>query len=226
MPEIKILSKKDAVYDWLHTAIVKGDLKPGANIVIDELAKDFGISAIPIREALQQLEAEGFVVIKPYSGVTVTDLQPTVLSEVFAMLETAEVISGRLACLKICDEELQQLEALLKEMDHFIEDPEAWSEANVQFHILICACSGTTLVQRMMVNLLHHWDRLRRHYLADVFAHRIADAQRDHWKVFKALKEKDADRFEEMTRSHNRNALAAYVTHLQNMGIEDVPKAL
>ncbi len=72
---IAFRSKKEAVYDTLRNAILQGDLKPGARLVIDKLAAELGVSQIPIREALQQLEGEGFVTIEPYVGVTVSDLQ-------------------------------------------------------------------------------------------------------------------------------------------------------
>lgn len=54
-------SKKDVAYDFLHTAILTNDLKPGARLVIDELAAQLGVSQIPIREVLQQLQADGLM---------------------------------------------------------------------------------------------------------------------------------------------------------------------
>jgi DNA-binding GntR family transcriptional regulator len=222
MPKLEIKSKKAAVYDWLHSAILRGEIPPGEDLVIDELAGRLGVSPIPVREALQQLQVEGFVVIKPYAGVTVTELRPEVLFEVFLMLETAEVVSGRMACAKICDEELDAIRDLLLEMDSYLDDPEQWSEANVRYHRLISSCSETTLVESMMENLLNHWDRLRRYYLKDVFSHRIGEAQAEHWKMYEALREKDADRFEEITRSHNRSALKSYIEYLRNQGVETV----
>src|SRR5438067_8819367 len=84
---VSFRSKKDATYDTLHTAIVRGDLAPGTRLVIDDLAAQIGVSPIPVREALQQLQADGFVVIEPYVGVTVTALQAGLVEEIFALLE-------------------------------------------------------------------------------------------------------------------------------------------
>src|SRR5690242_5219433 len=98
LPTDVFRSKKDAVLDALRTAIIKGAFKPGARLVIDELAAHFGTSAIPVREALQQLQAEGLVIIQPYAGATVTLIEANLIVEIFELLEAFELISGRAAC--------------------------------------------------------------------------------------------------------------------------------
>ena len=60
-----VRSKNELVYISLKTAIIQGELEPGSRLVIDELANKLGVSQIPVREALRQLEADGFVSIKP-----------------------------------------------------------------------------------------------------------------------------------------------------------------
>ena len=79
-------SKNEVVYDLLHQAIIRGDYKPGERIVIDELASRLDVSQIPIREALRQLEADGFVTNEPYVGVTVTGISADFIFEIFALL--------------------------------------------------------------------------------------------------------------------------------------------
>ena len=91
-------SKKDAITDALRQAITKGAFRPGERLVIDELASQFGASAIPVREALQQLQAEGLVTIQPYVGATVTAIEAGLIIEIFELLEALELISGRAAC--------------------------------------------------------------------------------------------------------------------------------
>ena len=218
MAKLAARSKKEAVYDWLLAQIVEGNFAPNSPLVIDEVARNLEVSQIPIREALQQLESEGFVTIRPYAGVTVTDLKPDMISEVFALLETVEIISGRMACVNICDDQLPQIEQLLRIMDGIVDDPNLWSEHNAQFHHLICRCSEATLVPGMLARLLLHWDRVRRQYLDDVFGQRIAKAQEDHWLMFEAIKANDPDRLETIVRDHNRSALRDYISYLRRTG--------
>lgn len=215
---VNVRSKKDATYDLLQTAIIRGELAPGARIVIDDLAAQLGVSPIPVREALQQLQADGFVVIEPYVGVTVTELQAGMVEEIFALLEATEVTSGRAACLRMTEDDLAQVERMLREMDDTVDDLDRFSRENVQLHQFICDRAETPLVKNVMRNTLAHWDRLRRYYLEDVFAKRAATSQQEHWQMFAALRARDPDHLERVIREHNRHAREAYITYLRNAG--------
>jgi DNA-binding GntR family transcriptional regulator len=210
-------SKKDFAYDALRDAIQEGQLEPGARLVIDELATDLGISQIPVREALQHLQADGFVVIEPYIGARVTEIDASLVCEVFDLMEALEVISGRAACLRMSEESLAEMENCLRNMDTLVTDSERFSQENAHLHQFICERAGTPLVSRLMDRVLAHWDRLRRHYLQDVFERRIIDAQQEHWRVFEALRTRDPDHVERVIREHNEAARAAYEAHLKTL---------
>ncbi|MBN1811574.1 MAG: GntR family transcriptional regulator [Anaerolineae bacterium] len=208
-------SKKEFAYDVLHDAILEGQLGPGTRLVIDELAADLGVSQIPVREALQQLQADGFVVIEPYLGARVTEVDASLVCEVFDLMEALEVISGRAACLRMSEDSLIEMENRLRNMDTLVTDSERFSQENARLHQFICERAGTPLVSRLMDRVLAHWDRLRRHYLQDVFEHRVVDAQQEHWRVFEALRTRDPDYVEQVIREHNEAARAAYEAHLK-----------
>ncbi|HEX2623126.1 MAG TPA: GntR family transcriptional regulator, partial [Phototrophicaceae bacterium] len=109
-------SKKEVVYDQLREDILHGKYKPGSRLVIDELAETMGVSQIPIREAMRQLEADGFVTIEPYVGATVTPIDANFIVEVFALLEAMEIIGSRAACQTMTDTQLQQLADMINKM--------------------------------------------------------------------------------------------------------------
>ena len=90
-------SKKELVSATLRNAILNGEFAPGMRLVIDDLAKQLGVSAIPVREALQQLSADGYVIIEPYLGARVAPIEAESVVEVFSLLETMEVVSSRAA---------------------------------------------------------------------------------------------------------------------------------
>src|SRR5215475_11563901 len=96
--KLEYRSKNELVYQRLRTAIIHGEYQPGSRLVIDQLAAELGVSQIPIREAVRQLEADGFVTIEPYTGTTVTDINANLIVEIFALLESFEVICSRSAC--------------------------------------------------------------------------------------------------------------------------------
>ncbi len=218
-PPLDHRSKKEMVFDWLRDAIQRGVYQPGASLVIDELSRDLGVSQIPIREAMQQLESEGFVEIKPFSGATVTEIQPSLILEIFALLESAEVISGRLACQLMTEPELAKMEGMLVDMDEAIDDPDRWSLENVRLHEFLCDCARTRLIKRVLSRTLDHWDWLRRFYLQDVSARRIAIAHTEHWELLAAFKQRDVGLAEAIIRRHNRSASNAYIDYMRSTGL-------
>ena len=208
-------SKKEFAYDALRDAILEGQLGPGTRLVIDELSAELGVSQIPVREALQQLQSDGFVIIEPYVGARVTEINASLICEVFDLMEALEVISGRAACLCMSEDSLVEMENRLRNMDTLVTDSERFSQENARLHQFICERAGTPLVSRLKDRVLAHWDRLRRHYLQDVFERRVVDAQQEHWRVFEALRTRDPDHVEQVIREHNEAARAAYEAHLK-----------
>ncbi len=208
-------SKNEQVYHYLRAAVLNGELEPGSPLVIDTLAADLGVSQIPIREALRQLEADGFVEIEPYIGARVSELQAASIHEIFDVLEAMEVISGRAACTMLSDDDLNDLNNLVAEMSGLMGDPNAWSQQNKHFHQYICEKARMHLVKLSLSRALDHWDRLRRRYLTEVFASRIKLAQQEHEKILEALRARNADQVEAIVREHNRASLKAYLDMLQ-----------
>ena len=207
-------SKKELVSETLRQAILNGELLPGTRLVIDDLAKQLGVSPIPVREALQQLDADGYIVLEPYLGAKVAPIEAESVIEVFSLLETMEVVSSRTACQYMSEADFSVLEMILLKMDSLINEPELWSQENRHFHSFICEKSGTRLIGSLMSKVLDHWDRLHRYFLKDVFARRLRQAQREHWEILKSLRTRDPARTETVVRQHAQAAMAAYQKHL------------
>ena len=217
-------SKKELVYEHLRTEILNGDLPPGKRLVIDTLASELGVSQIPIREALQQLQAEGFVTFEAHVGPSVATIEPDEIWEIFQLLEALEVVSCRAACRRMSDEEIQAMEAMVEAMDSFTESPEEWSRANQRFHQVLCEWGQTKMVKHLMFNVLAQWNRLRHYYLKDVFVKRIDLSQQDHCDLVQALRNRDAENAEQIVRRHNQRALSDYVIYLESIGHHNTAK--
>jgi DNA-binding GntR family transcriptional regulator len=220
---LKFRSKSELAYIWLRDAIVEGRLEPGSRLVIDDLAGQLGVSQIPIREALSQLQAEGFVIFKPHVGATVSELHLSLAYEIFGLLEAVEVICGRAACPLMSDEFLDELEAQLRLLDELVDDPERFSQGNARYHQAICQQAGTLLVESIVANVWLHWDRLRRRYLTAVFAQQTRIAQKEHWELLRALRARDPDQVEDISRRHNRRATEAYHRYMESQGPHTAP---
>ena len=211
-----ISSKKDLVKQALREAILNGELAPGTRLIIDDLADQLGVSPIPVREALQQLQADGYVEIQPFLGTRVTPIEAESVVEVFSLLETIEIVTTRHACLHMTEDERLALMDAVKKMDDLVRvrDAEAWSQENRRFHQIICDRAGTHLLASVMTKVLDHWDRLHRVFLKEVFADRLPEAQEEHRQILEAIEANDPDKVEAVIRKHNRNALNAYQKYL------------
>jgi DNA-binding GntR family transcriptional regulator len=212
------VTKQQYVYVTLRDAIVRGELKPGARLVIDDLARRFDISIIPVREALRLLESEGLVVSTAHVGAAVAPISRQTVVEVFALLEGLETVSARAAAASASDGDVAALDKLAGAMDRALERrrQDAWAELNTEFHLAIGQLSGMPMVTQMLQRALDHWDRVRRHFFTGVFVRRAEQAQREHRKMVTQLAARDVDGIEQTMRAHNRGALTAYLRYLDS----------
>jgi len=97
--------------------ILKGHLKPGDRLRQDELANTFGVSTMPIREALRQLQAEGLVVFRPRRGATVASLSVSEYEEIYLIREALETLACRWAAEDFDRIPIDRLKLLLQEIE-------------------------------------------------------------------------------------------------------------
>jgi len=211
----ELKSKNQVVYEIIRDAIINGEFEPGSRIVIDDLAEQYNVSHSPIRECLRLLEADGLVTIRPYAGVTVTDLQPELIMEVFALLESLEIISSCRASHHATEAEFDQLEKMIDEMEQYVSKTDVWSAKNLELHMMISDLAHMTISRDMMARALLHWDRLRRYYLEEVSAQRVPRAQVEHRDMLKAMRSGDDERIKIVIQQHNEAALNDYLVHIR-----------
>ena len=209
-------TKQAFVYRALHQALLSCAIQPGERLVIDDLAKRLGVSIIPVREALQMLQAEGLVVNVPHVGAAAAPLSRDSIVDVFTVLEGLEVVATRFLAERGSPEAVHALEPIVHDMDAAAEDArhEDWADLNTRFHLTISAATGLPLLREMTERLLGRWDRIRRYYFNGVLSHRVRAAQREHRDILSALEERDPARVQSEVQQHNRRALEAYLRYL------------
>jgi DNA-binding GntR family transcriptional regulator len=210
------LTKQQFAYDTLRASILKGHLAPGTRLVIDDLARRFAISIIPVREALRLLQSEGLVVSVAHVGATVAPISRESVAEVFTLLEGLEVVAARRAAERADLAALDDLATLVAAMDAALdaERPQRWAELNTRFHLRISALTAMPLLQEMTQRAFDHWDRVRRYYFNGVLVRRAPHAQAQHHLMLDHLRSRDVPALEAVVREHNQAALAAYTAYL------------
>src|ERR1043165_7167492 len=116
-------TKADLVYERLRDAILSGELKPGARVNVDALARQLGTSTIPLREAVQRLPTQGLVVQpNPHAGAQVAPLSLREMRGVYLARGALEGLAARVAATTVSDAELAELQEMHEQMRQRLVD--------------------------------------------------------------------------------------------------------
>jgi DNA-binding GntR family transcriptional regulator len=126
-------STPDLIAEALRQAIQHGLFREGQSLRQDEIATQFGVSRIPVREALRQLEVEGLVTFHPNRGATVSVLSAAEAQELCEIRIALETMALQLAIPHLSDLDFDRATALLQASEQ-TPDPMRWAELNWQFH--------------------------------------------------------------------------------------------
>ena len=200
----------------LREAIIRGEYAPGAHLVESELCARFKASRTPVREALAQLEKEGFVRITPASGARVVELSPVDVSQIYDMLIVLEGAASRLACSRINDEQIGQLEEQTFLFEKALQDHNAefLFELNNRFHWLITSETGNRYLMDMRSNFRALVDRISR--LFPLIPEQMEATITDHHQIISALKARNPAMAEFVMRAHLENAKKHMLAYLRN----------
>lgn len=136
----------------IRTQILRGERVTDEPLRQDELAGDFGVSKIPIREALVQLESEGLVTVSANRGASIKAKSPEELEEIFLMRVALEPIALRVALPRFTNAGLNVAEGLLEDFAA-TDDPANWSELNWAFHSTLYQPAGLPRLLRTIESL-------------------------------------------------------------------------
>ncbi|MEU5277490.1 GntR family transcriptional regulator [Streptomyces asoensis] len=143
---------RERVLGALRQEIIAGRLRPGDRLVERELADRYGVSRVPVREAIRALVAEGFVHSETPRRTVVRPLSPTDVKELFELREALEVYAAGLAATRATPEDLAELRDLLTSAAAATgaADAEAITDINTRFHDRLLAMAGNTLLTSVM----------------------------------------------------------------------------
>jgi DNA-binding GntR family transcriptional regulator len=207
--EIPFRTKNEAVYENLRRDILQGKIRPGERIVVSELSKQLGFSEIPIREGIKKLESEGFLRNTPHVGITVSTVNPDEIMEFYLIRIELEALAARMATPKISDSDLEYLSQINQEMELALKenDCEALASLNKKFHLRIYRAASRPNLYKMICEL---WDKIN--WIRSVFflTPQIAlESLKEHKELIEALKKRDVDLVDKLTRQQKQNSLKA-----------------
>lgn len=202
-PETRTLA--DRVCEQIVNAIVVGEIPPGQKISEPELARTYGISRGPLREAMRRLEALRLVERKPHVGARVVKLSAKELIEIYRVREALEGMACRLAAENMPQVEIDRLRELLDEHERSIEQLDGRSyfqkEGDLDFHYRIVHGSKNSKLLEFLGGDLYHLVRMYR-YQFSVSSSRPKRALKEHRQIVDAIEARDPELAEMLMRRH------------------------
>ena len=210
MPQANALAQtqlRRVVAEQLRHAIHAGELKPGEWLRQEQLAQKFGVSQMPVREALQDLAGEGLVEHVPYRGIRVVHFSLNDLQDLYACRAFMEGMAAGYAAKNITHEELTELEQALQEIEQHPITLDIALNRNLhrRFHQLIYSASRRSY-------LIHSLNQMWKTFPTMMFSNfprlaeqplgRTALAGQEHRAILAALAAHDSERAARLVRQH------------------------
>ncbi|MGY4711539.1 GntR family transcriptional regulator [Mycolicibacterium sp. CBM1] len=209
------LSKSQRAYHWIKERIARNEYTAGYRLVLSAIAKELGMSVVPVREAIRQLEAEGFVTFEHNVGAQVSMVDEVQYRDSMQTLSILEGAATALAARRLSPDDIRRArsinERMIESLGHF--DPAQFTALNRDFHSALF----TKCVNARMVALVEaEWGRLSR-LRSSTFAFvpgRAHESVREHEDIVHLIEiGAPMDEIEQAARRHRLSTLDAYLVH-------------
>lgn len=204
-------SAPELVAEVLREAILRGLLKGGDQLRQDEVATQLGVSRIPVREGLRQLEAEGLVKFLPRRGVLVSSLSADEVQEIYDMRIPLECTALRLALPHITEPDIRRAEEILDAIDRET-DIGRWGRLNDEFHAGLYALANRPRLLALITTLRANVGRYLRIYIS--LLHHKPRSQQEHRQILNAVRRRDVPGALEALEHHLEVACQGLVAYL------------
>jgi DNA-binding GntR family transcriptional regulator len=209
-------TKTDEVVEVLREAIASGQVKPGASLTMQSIAKGFGYSITPVREAFRILQAEGILPYQPYRATHLNDLS---VEQVRAICEFRVLVDGqavRLATVNMTPTILQRLRFLQGEMEVAYQnhDDESIVRTNTDWHYALYGACGNPY----LIDATHRVWHLYPLHTITAIAGRAEQSINEHRSIMQAIEEGDAEQAKQLMEVHLRSTAASIEEFINNQG--------
>lgn len=197
--------------------LLKGRVMAGDSIRPDEAAKEFGMSALPVREALRVLVAEGWVEYAPHRGYWVKAHSVADVEEIFLMCRLLEAEALRRGVRAMGDAGAQRMGVLLRELEAMPQQGHEWEKVVVHrdFHFVPIEHAGLPRLEAELRRLWDHTDHYRGlHFFADEAPYMAI--RKDHWTILEACAEGEAEHVVHLMDEHRDHALDILRTAIES----------
>lgn len=200
------------VTDALRDAILAGRLEPGSRVRQEELAEEFGVSRIPVREALHQLESEGLVILVPNSGAWISRLDRAECIEIYKIRERLEPLALQESSANLPTATLALLEELVNRIEAS-SDTEEFLRLDRQFHLLSYQGAEMPQLRQMIQKFWNTTQHYRRAFAGTVGRSGMQMVHHEHRLIMEALRRRDGEQASLILYGHIRRTRLALEAH-------------
>ncbi len=203
-------SLTEKVYQNLRSDILSGTFRDQEELRETALAKVYGVSRTPVREAIRQLALEGLVDTIPNRGAYVHNIHGKDVKDVYAIRSLLEGLAARWAVENITDEQIEAMEEVLY-MSEYYRKKELWEQVykcDNKFHDLMYAASGSHLLEHMLRTFHEYVQQVRKSALQD--EKRAKSSFEEHAAILDAIKKGQADAAADLAKQHIDNAVESW----------------
>jgi DNA-binding GntR family transcriptional regulator len=192
----------DLTVEELRKRILRGEYAEGSALRQDALATDLGVSRIPVREALRQLEVEGLVTFSPHAGAVVSTLSLDEIAELFELRAMLEADLMRRAVPGLTSDDLDRAKTILEAYDHAFVTGQVseWGALNWEFHATLLSAANRQRTLNLLSMLHNQGDVYTRMQLA--LTHGESRASQEHAAILRAAAQRDAALASQLLKTH------------------------
>lgn len=202
-----IVPVREQIFNRIRNAVLSNDYQPGEIIPIDKIAREFGVSSTPIREAFIRLESAGLLTLIPNKGAMVVEVTQKDITNIWEMRKLIEPYAGKMAALHDIEEEISGLESDIIRLLEENFDQELYIETDQNIHALFIKYVDNDLIVETVQKINNLSLRMR--YQAENFTKRnepiMREVCKEHLHILHCLRSKDPQLIEDAIRSHLEN---------------------
>lgn len=205
----------EQVVSRLREAILKREFEPGERLVQEELAEVMGVSRMPIREALRQLEKEGLVTLEPHKGAIVTPVTPDDIEEIYYLRAVLEAIVAERSLPNLTLEDKRMLRQLAEEMEQAAmnQDAEQFVQKNAEFHRLMRKGSNWRRAHMILEMLWHGFPP----HTPGILPGQMERSLAEHKEMLQLIEMDDGERLHQAMHKHILRTGKAFKEHLKDL---------
>lgn len=211
-------TKNDMLYSLLKDKLLSGAYHPGERLVVADLAAEFQVSPMPVREALQRLQQDGWVEITPHVGARVVTFDREKYLEIIAVRNELESMAARLAAERMDAAHVAQLFEIVAEMEACTAegDTSSYTKLNRQFHDTIYSCCGNGTLLGIINDLIAKSSQSQSIFYRSPKRMQVSTQQ--HRQIAEAISSKNFQRAQLLMHQHKEEGFELTIELLEDNG--------